>query len=65
MDGGVIKMDKKLIASCALTVMLIVILLVLAPNQTLTTHEIEGALIGLFSALLIESVWKNDSTDAR
>ncbi len=49
--------DKKLLASCALTVMLCIVLVILLPDQTLTTHEIEGALIGLMSALLIESVW--------
>lgn len=48
---------QKLLASCLLTVMLVVILILLLPNQTLTTHEIEGGFIGLFSALLIESVW--------
>jgi hypothetical protein len=51
------ELEWKLISSCALTVMLVAILLMLFPNQSLTTHEIEGCLIGLFSALLIEMVW--------
>lgn len=50
-------MMHKILAASALTIMLIGILFMLFPNQSFTAHEIEGALIGLLSAILIETMW--------